>query len=41
MTNDLTLYSFPHYTFLCPEDGPQWPKYVVVSIINYTNTVVF
>jgi len=26
--NDLTLYSFHHYTFLLPEDGPQWPKYV-------------
>ena len=20
---------FPHYTFLWPEDGPQWPKHVV------------
>ena len=25
---------FPLYTFLWPEDGPQWPKHVVVSIIN-------
>jgi len=31
---DHTLYSFPPYTFLWPEDGPQWPKYVVVSTIN-------
>jgi len=31
---DHTLYSFPLYTFLWPEDGPQWPKYVVVGIIN-------
>jgi len=30
---DHTLYSFPLYTFLWPEDGPQWPKHVV-SIIN-------
>ena len=30
-----TLYSFPLYTFLWPEDGPQWPKHVV-SIINRT-----
>jgi len=27
-------YSFPLYKFLRPEDGPQWPKHVVVSIIN-------
>ena len=32
-TNDLTLYSFPHYKLLWPEDGPQWPKHVF-SIIN-------
>jgi hypothetical protein len=32
-TNDLILYSFPHYTFLWPEDGPQWSKHVV-SLIN-------
>ena len=31
---DHTVYSFPLYTFLWPEDGPQWPKHVVVSIIN-------
>ena len=31
---DHTLYSFPLYTFLWPEDGPQWPKHVVVSTIN-------
>jgi len=31
---DHTLYSFPLYTFLWPEDSPQWPKHVVVSIIN-------
>ena len=30
---DHTLYSFPLYTFLLPEDGPQWPKHVV-SLIN-------
>jgi len=24
---------FPLYIFLWPEDGPQWPKHVVVSII--------
>ena len=29
-----TVYSFTIYTFLWPEDGPQWPKNVVVSIIN-------
>jgi len=23
------LYSFPVYTFLWPDDGPQWPKHVV------------
>jgi len=33
-TNDHALYSFPHYTFLWPEDGPQWPKHVVISLIN-------
>jgi len=33
---DHTLCSSPLYTFLCPEDGPQWPKHVVVSIINRT-----
>jgi len=33
-TNDHTLYSFPHYKFLWPEDGPQWPKHVVASIKN-------
>ena len=27
-------YSFPLYTFLWPEDNPEWPKHVVVSIIN-------
>ena len=37
-TNDHTLYSLPHYTILCPEDGPQWPKHVVVSIINRIHT---
>ena len=31
---DHTLYSFPLYTFLWPEDGPRWPKHVVISIIN-------
>jgi len=31
---DHTLDSFPLYTFLWPEYGPQWPKHVVVSIIN-------
>ena len=31
---DHTVYSFPLYTHLWPEDGPQWPKHVVVSIIN-------
>ena len=25
---------FPRYTFLWPEDGPHWPKHVVVSTIN-------
>ena len=29
-----TLYSFPLYTFLWPEDGAQWPKHVVVSLIK-------
>ena len=29
-----TLYSFPLYTFLWAEDGPKWPKHVVVIIIN-------
>ena len=29
-----TLYIFPLNTFLWPEDGPQWPKHVVVSKIN-------
>ena len=33
-TNDHTLNCFPHYIILWPEDGPQWPKHVVVSIIN-------
>ena len=33
-TNALILNSFPHYIFLWPEDGPQWPKHVVASIIN-------
>jgi len=33
-TNALILYNFPHYIFLWPEDGPHWPKQVVVSIIN-------
>jgi len=33
-TNDRTLYSFPHYTLLWPEDGPQWLKNVVISTIN-------
>ena len=32
-TNALILYSFPHYIFLWPDDGPQWPKHVV-SLIN-------
>jgi len=31
---DHTEYSFPLYIFLWPEDGPQWPKHDVVSIIN-------
>ena len=31
---DHTLYSFPLYIFLWPEDGLQWSKHVVVSIIN-------
>jgi len=31
---DHTRYSFPLYTFLWPEDGPQWPKHVVISIIK-------
>ena len=31
---DHTLYSLPLYTFLWPEDGPHWPKHVVVSTIN-------
>ena len=31
---DHTMYSFPLYTFLWPEDGPQWPKHVVVGLIN-------
>ena len=31
---DHTLYSFPLYTFLWPEDSPQWPKHVVASVIN-------
>ena len=30
---DHTVYSFPLYTFLRPEDCPQWPKHVI-SIIN-------
>jgi hypothetical protein len=29
----LTLYSFPCYTFLWPEDGQQWPK----NFVNITN----
>jgi len=29
-----TVYSFPPYTFLWSEEGPQWPKHVVISIIN-------
>ena len=32
-TMTITVYSFPLYIFLCPEDGPQWSKHVV-SIIN-------
>ena len=39
-TNDLTLYSFPHYTFLWPEDGPKWPKHVV-SLINKIKRQLF
>jgi len=32
---DHTVCSFPLYTFMWPEDGPQWPKHVVVvSTIN-------
>ena len=34
-TNNHTLYSFPLYTFLWPEDGPKWPKHVV----NLTNRI--
>jgi len=34
-TNDLTCIVFPHYTFLWPEDGPQWPKHFV-SLIKQT-----
>jgi len=30
-----TVYSLPLYTFLWPEDGQQWPKHVVVSIIKW------
>ena len=30
----IILYSFPLYTFLWPENDPQWPKHVVVSIIS-------
>ena len=33
---DHVVYSFPHYIFLCSEDGPQWPEHVAVSIINKT-----
>ena len=29
-----TVNSFPLYIFLGTEDGPHWPKHVVVSIIN-------
>ena len=32
---DHTVYSFLLYTFLWHEDGPQWPKHVVVSSITY------
>ena len=31
---DHTLYSFPLYKFLWPEEGQHWPKHVVISIIN-------
>ena len=31
---DHTVYSFHLYTFLWPEDGTQWPKHVVVSIMK-------
>ena len=34
-TTTLILYSFPHYIFLWPEDGPQWPKHVV-NLIKQT-----
>jgi len=40
-TNDLTLYSFPLYTFLCPEDGPQWPKHVVSLIKQIQRQLCF
>ena len=38
--NAFLLCSFSHYIFLRPEDGPQWPKYVV-SLIKDTKAVVF
>ena len=33
---DHTLYGFPLYIFLWPEDDPQWPKHVVVNLIKRT-----
>ena len=39
--NDLTCIVFPHYTFLWPEDGPQWPKYVVSLIKQIQRLLCF
>ena len=39
-TNALILYSFPHYIFLWPEDGPQWAKHVVSLIKTYKGSCV-
>ena len=40
-TNALTLYSFPHYTFLWPEDGQQWPKHAVSLIKQIQRQLCF
>jgi len=39
-TNEHTLYSFPYYTFLWPEDGPHWPKHVVSIKSGYKDSCV-
>ena len=40
-TNELILYSFPHYIFLWPEVGPQWPKHVVSLIKQIQRQLCF